>query len=81
MISRILQDSHIYYDSCWIPSRAQLHTLEKIVQTYLLAKYGGAKGLLLVAWGVCIMRKDEGVLGLIYITTDGCILVGKWVVR
>ena len=71
MISRILQDSHIYYDSYWLLSRARLHTLEKISQNYVFAKYGGAKGLLLVAWDVCIMSKDEGVLGLIYIRTHG----------
>ena len=61
----ILQSYRIYYVSCLLPSKAQFHRLEKILQTYLWAKYGGDRGLPLVPWDVRIMPKDEGGLGLI----------------
>jgi hypothetical protein len=81
VVSRILQASHIYYVSCWLPSRAQFHRLEHILHSYLWAKYGGARGLPMVPWAVCIMPKDEGGLGLIDVATQGNILAAKWVVR
>ena len=39
--------------------------MEKILQSYLWATYGGARGLPLVPPDICIMTKDEGGLGLI----------------
>lgn len=35
----------------------------------------------MVLWDVCIMPKDEGVLGLIDKATQMSILVAKWVVH
>lgn len=64
MISRILKDSRVYYVSCWLPSRAQFHRFKNSTESYLWYKYGGAQGLPLVPWDVCIMTKDGGGLGL-----------------
>jgi hypothetical protein len=80
-VSRILQASHICYVSCWLPNKVQFRHLEQILHSYLWAKYGGAWGLPMVPWDVCIMPKDEGGLGLIDVATQGTILVAKWVVR
>jgi hypothetical protein len=43
--------------------------------------YGGARGLLMVSWKVCIMPKDEGGIGLVDVATLGSMFATKWVVR
>lgn len=55
--------------------------MEQLLWSYLWTKYGGARGLSMVLWDVCIMPKDEGVLGLIDKATQMSILVAKWVVH
>ena len=65
----ILQVSYIYYLSYWLPHKAHFHTLEKILCSYLWAKYGGAWGVFMVPYDVFIMTKVEGGLGLIDIVT------------
>jgi hypothetical protein len=35
----------------------------------------------MVPWDVCIMPKDEGGLGLIYMVTPWIIIAAMWVVR
>ena len=71
VVSRILQASHIYYVSCWLPNKTQICWLERILRSYLWAKYGVARGLPMVPWDVWSMPKDEGGLGLIGVVTQG----------
>ena len=54
--------------------------LSRYLRSYLWSKYGGARGLPLVTWGVCIILVDEAGLGLLDVVTQGNILVAKWVV-
>lgn len=81
VVGRILQASHIYYASCWFPSRTQFRRLEQVLRSYLWAKFGGLKGLPMVPWDVCTIPKEEGGLGLIDVATQGSILAAKWVVK
>lgn len=77
MVSNILQASHIYYVSCWLPSQTQFKNLEQILRFFLWSKYGGEQGLPMVPWVVCTIPKEEGGLGLIDVTTRDHILVAK----
>jgi hypothetical protein len=44
---------------------------------YLWYKSGGAQGLPMVLWDVCIMPKDEEGFGLIDVATQGSIVAAK----
>lgn len=35
----------------------------------------------MVPWDVCMIPKDEGILGLIDVATQGSILAAKWLTR
>lgn len=81
VLCRILQASHVYYVSYWLPNCTQFAEIGENLEVLFWAKYGGERGLLMVPWHVCIITKNEGRLSLIDVTSQGIVLMAKWVVK
>ncbi|KAH9294882.1 hypothetical protein KI387_038470 [Taxus chinensis] len=79
--SKVLAATHVYYSSCWAPSKAAYHRLEKILREFLWANSEGNHGFHRVAWDVCCTPKNTGGLGLINIQLQGVALTTKWIIR
>lgn len=72
--------SHVYYVSCWYPTKTQFQQFKQLLRTYLWSNDCGEQGLPLFPGDASTMCKDKGGLGLIDIASQSSVLAAKWVV-
>ncbi|XP_059064547.1 uncharacterized protein LOC131856688 [Cryptomeria japonica] len=79
--SKVLAATHVYYSSCWAPSKAAYSKLEKLLQDFLWASSDTHHGFHRVAWDFCCLPRDSGGLGLLSTQRQGIALCVKWVIH
>ena len=79
--NKIFLATHVYFSSCWMPSKKGYEDLVKIIRQFLWAKWDGTRGFISTSWAHCIQPKNKGGLGLIDPRTQGFCLASKWIIR
>lgn len=72
---------HVYYFSCWMPSKKGYEELNKIVHQFLWTNWDGNSGFKTSSWLHCIQLRNKGGLGLIDPKIQGICLSTKWIIR
>ncbi|XP_059073690.1 uncharacterized protein LOC131874367 [Cryptomeria japonica] len=79
--SKVLAATHVYYSSCWLPSKVAYSKLEKLLQDFLWASSNTHHGFHRVTWDLCCLPRDSRGLGLLSTQRQGIALCVKWVIR
>lgn len=59
--------THVYYSSCWVPSKASYLKIKKLLHEFLWASCDGNHDFHHVSWDFCCLPHDVGGLGIISI--------------
>lgn len=79
--SKVFTATHVYYSSCWAPSKASYMKLERLLQDFDWASSSDHQGFHKVAWEYCCLPKESEGLDLISTQKQGLALCAKWIIR
>lgn len=79
--SKVLSATHIYYSSCWVPSKNCYKKFERLLKDFLWSNSHEKRGFHQVAWEHCCLPRASGGMGMPDCNRQGIALCAKWVVR
>lgn len=80
VINRIFLASHVYYSSCWMPSKKAYDDFIKLVRHFIWSNWSGNAGFKCTFGLNCIQPKAKGGLGILDPKTQGVCLAAKWII-
>lgn len=81
VFSKVLAATHVYYSSCWAPSKASYMKFERLMWSFLQASRSDHHGFHRVAWEYCCLPKKSRGIGLISTQNQGLALCAKWIIK
>lgn len=75
--SKVLATTHVYYSSCWDPSKACYNKLDKLLKQFFWSSSLEKRGFHGVAWEFCCLPKECGGMGLFDCKRQGVALCAK----
>lgn len=79
--SKILASTHVYYSSCWVPSKNCYQKLDRLLRDFIWASNVNKRGFHRVAWEICYLPHSAGGMGLFNYQFQGYALCAKWILR
>lgn len=79
--SKVLASTHVYYSSCWVPSKACYQKLNKLLRDFLWASDVQKRGFHRVAQDTYYLPQIAGGMGLFDYNFQGVALCAKWILR